>query len=207
MQPYDLLMLVVLVTTAVYGLWKGMAWQVTSLASLLASSFIAVRFGEPLAPYFSKQEPWNRFLAMLTLFLITSLLVWLAFRMVRGLIDRLRLQEFDRQIGALFGLAKGALCCIVITFFAVTLSEPARRAVLASRSGHYISVFLRDAKPILPEKVRSVLGGYIDELQKTLQTAPGNQPPSGGQPADQKGPLPASDNQSPLPTTGKRTPK
>ena len=207
MQPYDILMLIVLISTTIYGMWKGMAWQATALASLLVSSFMAVKFGERLAPYFSKQEPWNRFLAMLTLFLITSLLIWLVFRMVRGLIDRLKLQEFDHQIGALFGLAKGALYCIVITFFTVTLSEPARRAVLVSRSGHYISVFLRDATPILPEKVRSVLGGYINDLQRTLQSAPGNEPPATGKPADKTAPLPVSDKKSPLPATSKKTSK
>ena len=37
-------------------------------------------------------------------------------------IDRLKLKEFDRQIGAIFGLAKGVLWCAVITFFTVTLS-------------------------------------------------------------------------------------
>ena len=33
--------------------------------------------------------------------------------MVRGSIDRMKLKEFDRQIGALFGLAKG---CFVLHF-------------------------------------------------------------------------------------------
>ncbi|MGB1707347.1 MAG: CvpA family protein, partial [Rubripirellula sp.] len=58
--------------------------------------------------------------------------------MVRGSIDRMKLKEFDRQIGALFGLAKGALYCTLITLFAVTLSgERIREAVVQSKSGNY----------------------------------------------------------------------
>jgi hypothetical protein len=41
--------------------------------------------------------------------------------------------------------------------------------VLHSYSGKYISIFLRDATPILPEKVRAALRQYIEEFQKDLQ--------------------------------------
>ncbi len=44
---------------------------------------------------------------MLVLYILTSLAIWLLFRMVSGIIDRVKLKEFDRQMGALFGLAKG----------------------------------------------------------------------------------------------------
>ena len=70
---------------------------------------------------------------MLVLYVVTAGAIWLLFRLVSGIIDRLKLKEFDRQLGALFGLAKGVLYCVIITFFAVTLSEPARQAVLQSR--------------------------------------------------------------------------
>ena len=41
-----------------------------------------------------------------------------------GAIDRVKLNEFDRQMGALVGFAKGVLLCIAITFFAVTSWAP-----------------------------------------------------------------------------------
>jgi membrane protein required for colicin V production len=175
-QPYDFVMLAVLVLSTVFGAWKGMAWQLASLASLVLSAGVAVHFGKPLAPYFSAEEPWNRFIAMLVLYLATSLAVWLVFRMVSGIIDRVRLKEFDRQVGALFGAAKGVLWCLVITFFAVTLSESARQAILHSRSGYYIAVFIERAAPVLPQEVRSVLGKYIEELDRKLDPQQDNQP-------------------------------
>ena len=177
-QGYDLLMLVILVLAGVFGAWKGLAWQVASIASLVISCIVAVRFSAQVAPYIYGQAPWNRFLAMLILFLVTSLVVWLLFRLVAGFIDRLKLKEFDRQMGALFGVAKGVLFCLVITFFAVTLAEGSRRAVLNSHSGKFTAKLLQKATPVMPQEVRDVLGKYIDEFERKLDpTTLPSQPP------------------------------
>ena len=189
-QPYDIFMLAVLVGTAIFGAWKGMAWQVASLGAMFVSAGVAVHFSAPLAPYFSAHEPWNRWLAMLTLFVATSLAIWLLFRLVSGAIDRVKLKEFDRQLGAIFGLAKGILYCVIITFFAVTLSESARQTVLQSRSGDFIAHGIHRANPFLPDDVRTWVGQYIDELDQKLQAPPkegekptGSATPDGASPA------------------------
>ncbi len=109
-------MLVVLVGATVFGFWKGMAWQLASLSSLVASYLVALRFSVMLAPYFGSQAPLNRFVAMLVLYGVTSLGIWLLFRVISTWLDRCRLREFDRQIGGLFGAAKGILLCVGITF-------------------------------------------------------------------------------------------
>jgi membrane protein required for colicin V production len=173
-QPYDIVMLVVLLGAALWGAWKGLVWQVAALAALLVSAAVAIHFSTPLAPYFSSAEPWNRFFAMLVLYVLTSLAIWLVFRMVSGIVNRVKLREFDRQMGALFGLAKGVLFCVVITFFAVTLSESVRQMVLKSYSGYAIARITQKANPILPEDVRAVIGKYIDELDQKLD--PNTQP-------------------------------
>jgi len=198
-QPYDIVMLVVLVGTTLFGAWKGMAWQLASFASLVVSCVVATRFSPTLAPYLSEQEPWNRFLAMLVLLLGTSLAVWLLFRLVAGIIDRVRLREFDRQMGGLLGLAKGILLCLVITFFAVTLSERLRAAVLASRSGYYTAVLIRRARPVLPDEVRNVVGKYLDQLDRELTRPLAPEPqlsrPAPSQPRPTEAPQPSLSDQ------------
>ena len=37
LQPYDVFMLAVIVLTTIFGAWKGMAWQLASLASLVSA--------------------------------------------------------------------------------------------------------------------------------------------------------------------------
>jgi len=173
-------MLVVLIGTALFGAIKGFAWQLASIGSTVVSYVVAYNFREPLSQSIHAEPPWNRFLAMLILFIGTSLVIWVAFRMVSNTIDRLRLKEFDRQIGALFGFAKGVLLCTAITFFAVTLSADMRSMILQSRSGGYIAQLLDEAKPVMPREVHDVLAPYLDRLDKGLD--PNYQPPQ--QPAD-----------------------
>jgi membrane protein required for colicin V production len=168
MQVYDIAMLVVLIAATLFGIWKGMAWQVASLASVVVSAAVAVHSSPAIASSFPGQEPWNRFLAMLVLYVVTAGAIWIVFRLISNVIDRVKLQEFDRQLGGTVGLAKGVLYCIVITFFAVTLGEPSRKIVLESRSGDWIARGIRNANPILPEDIRTYLGKYIDQLDERL---------------------------------------
>lgn len=184
MQPYDLAMVAVLATAAAYGALKGMAWQIASLSSLIASYFVSLRFSAPLAPYFGQRAPLNRFAAMLAIYLVTSLAIWLAFRLVSQAINRIQLKDFDRQIGGLFGAAKGVLLCVAITFFAVSLSEPARAMVLKSRSGYYIALLIDRADPIMPKEIHDVLGPYLRRFEERLDP---RSPPPANRPATYPG--------------------
>ena len=148
---------------------------------------LALRFSDALAPQLNADPRWSKYLAMLIIYAGTSLFVWLAFRVVSGTIDRIKLREFDRQIGGLFGLLKGALFCVIITFFAVTLTESSRAAVLKSKSGGHIARLserseARDAAAAL----RDCSDPTLDKLDKGLdptQTVEHPQIPNSGRPA------------------------
>lgn len=169
MQTYDLVMLAVLGAATLFGFWKGLAWQIASLASLVVSYFVALRFADRLAPMVSDHAPWNKFIAMLIIYAAASLAIWMVFRIVAGAIDRVKLNGFDRQMGALVGFAKGVLLCVAITFFAVTLLGDARRErIIASRSGQYIVRFLDKADTVAPPEIHEVIGPYIHRINERL---------------------------------------
>ena len=167
METYDIIMLVVLIGATLFGAIKGFAWQLASIASIVISYVVAYKYRVPISESIQADPPWDRFLAMLILYIGTSLLIWVAFRMVRGSIDRMKLREFDRQIGALFGLAKGAMYCTLITLFAVTLSgERVREAVVQSKSGNYIANVLDQSDSVIPEELHDVVQPYLDRFNK-----------------------------------------
>lgn len=170
MQIYDFIMIGILLAALVFGAWKGFAWQLASLASLALSYFAALRFSADLAPHISDQEPLNRFLAMLIIYAVSSCLIWLLFRLISGMIDRVKLKEFDRQMGAILGLAKGGLLCIAVTFFAITLTEdPYRKSILTSHSGYYIGYTIDRAYLVMPDEVHDVLHPYLHKLDQELE--------------------------------------
>jgi membrane protein required for colicin V production len=167
MEIYDIVMLVVLVGAALFGAIKGFAWQLASIASIAVSYFVAYRFREPFSQSIQAEPPWNRFLAMLILYIGTALVIWVLFRMVSGTIDRMRLKEFDRQIGALFGLAKGALYCTLITMFAVTLmGDGIREKIVMSKSGHYIAKVLDRSQAVIPPEIHEVVEPYLQRFDE-----------------------------------------
>ena len=173
MQTYDLLMLLVLVGATVFGFWKGMAWQLASLASLVVSYFAALKFSERLAPTFGDTAPWNKFVAMLVIYIVTSFMIWTAFRLISGVIDKVKLEAFDKQLGAMFGFAKGVLLCVAVTFFAVTLLPPAQgEMIVGSQSGQYIVAFLNKADAVVPPEIHDVIGPYLHRVQERLNSGP-----------------------------------
>jgi len=170
-HPYDVFVVVLLALTTLFGAWKGVVWQIASIASLIVSYVVALNYSAQLAPHISTQAPWNRFVAMLILYVATAIAIWLLFGAVARFIEQVRLREFDRQMGALFGLATGVLLALAVTFFMVTLSEQGRRSVLESRSGYLMARLIRRAEPIIPPEVDEVLGQYLDRLQQELEPA------------------------------------
>jgi len=181
MQAYDLIMLIVLAATTIFGAIKGFAWQLASLASIVVSYFVANFFRNDVAKMINAQPPWNLFLAMLLLYFGSSFIIWMVFRLVSTSIDKVKLKDFDRQLGAGFGLIKGMALCLLITMFAMTLLGSAQQQRIAnSRSGLYISRILANSGGLLPAEVKQIVGPYIYDVEQRLQqNQNGLTPPAG----------------------------
>jgi membrane protein required for colicin V production len=165
-EGYDLVMIGILAVAALLGYFKGMVWQLAWIAGIVASSFVALRFAPQFAHLFGQQAPWNKFLAMLALYVGTSLAVWLVFRLVSGFINAIHLSAFDHQLGLLLGLAKGAMLCIIITFFAVTLAPDYRHQIVASRSGRFVAELIVRADNYLPKEIHETVEPFVDQFER-----------------------------------------
>lgn len=167
MSIYDILMLIILGGAIFFGYWKGLAWQVASIASVIVSYIVASNFHGLVSPYLSLGEPWDKFAAMLILFLGTSLLIWLAFGYVRNSIDEMKLKGFDHQVGAILGAFKGALLCMVITLFAVTLlPNSLQTSVIGSRSGHFIARCINQLSVVVPDEIHAVIDTRLQKFNE-----------------------------------------
>jgi membrane protein required for colicin V production len=175
MQAYDVFMLTVIGAAIAWGAFKGLAWQVASIASIGLSYFVAVNFRGPVSQFFHYDPPeWNNLLAMLVLYIGTSVVIWVAFNLIRDFLEKVQLKEFDRQIGGLVGGVKGILICTVITMFTVGLgTETQRQAVVTSRSGYYIARLLEKVEPLLPAEYQQQLAQTINQLEQRHGVAQG----------------------------------
>jgi membrane protein required for colicin V production len=166
MQTYDLIMLAIITATTMLGAWQGMAWQIASITSVVFSYVVACALREPVATLLPEGVPYKLPLAMLILYVGTSLLVWVTFQVVARFLDRMKLKEFDRQIGAVMGLGKGVLLCVVVTLFCVGLMEDSgHETVVHSYSGYCIAVLMNEAEPLIPGEVHERLGPVLKRLE------------------------------------------
>jgi membrane protein required for colicin V production len=168
MQTYDIVMIAVLAIATIFGAIKGLAWQIASLASIVVSYTVAYTFRNDVAKMIRAQEPWNGFLAMLLLYAGTSFVIWVGFRLVSGAIDRVRLKDFDRHMGALLGLGKGVVYCMLITMFAVSLLGPKQQqAIVDSKSGGYMSkIFAATNGIMLPKEIEQIVRPYLNKIEE-----------------------------------------
>ncbi|MEZ6093696.1 MAG: CvpA family protein [Pirellulaceae bacterium] len=114
-------------------------------------------------------KPWAPFLSMLILYVGTSLVIWVAYGYIRETIKRMHLKTFDAQTGGLLGAFKGALLCMVVTMFAVTLlGDNVRRAVVESRSGGFIAKSINKLNAVVPDELHTILNPFVEDFNSQL---------------------------------------
>ncbi|MHC5541953.1 CvpA family protein, partial [Singulisphaera rosea] len=77
MTYYDVAMAAVVIAGMIWGAWRGITWQVASLASLVLGYTVAQPLSVQLAPKFPGEPVVARALAMLTIYAAVSCGVFL----------------------------------------------------------------------------------------------------------------------------------
>lgn len=155
----DLALAALLLLSVGIGLWRGLVFEVMSLAGWVVAYFAAA----PLAPLVQELLPVSVTGGMgpaalnivaLALAFFAVLIVWsLATRLVKALIHATPLSAVDRLGGAGFGALRGVFIALllVLVIGASPLAESATWR--ASRVAPVLSGVLRDLGPLLPEPV------------------------------------------------------
>jgi membrane protein required for colicin V production len=182
MQIYDTIMLVVVAATAFLGWRKGMVSQVASIVSLIASFFVASNFYQEAATHVNAPSPWNQVAAFGGLYLGTSLIVWVFSKSIRSSVERMKLKDFDYQMGGLLGAIKGVGIACAITLVAVNLLTPnTSTPIVQSKSGGIVSRIVHTFGPFMPQRMQPFLVQYVQRLDEAIGT-PGDPYGSPGQP-------------------------
>ncbi len=170
MGIYDIAMLIVFIGAIFFGYWKGLTWQIASVAAIVVSYFVSVNFRDQIAGFIQTEEPWNRIGAMLILFLGTSLVIWTIYASVAKSLKKNELKGFDRQAGALLGAGKGVLLCMVITMFSVSmLGENAHEAIDHSRLGPYVEKAIWQVSDFVPAELAKYVDPHIQSYKEASQ--------------------------------------
>ena len=166
---YDFLILAILAWGAWQGAARGLVMQLAWIAALILCFKFADQLSPVIEPLIGVEQPLRHWIAMFILYLGFSLCSFLVARTLDNAIRKAKFKEFDRHLGGLFGLLKGAIFALVLTFFAVTLSESLRETVLRSQTGHVACLILDRIDPLTPEDFHPLLQKSLQRYRERLQ--------------------------------------
>lgn len=178
MTPYDAAMVGVIVAGMVWGAFRGIVWQVASIASLVLGYSVSHPLSAQVAPYLPGEPVVARGVAMIIVYVIISGGVFLAAWMIRATLSRMRFEAYDRHLGMVLGGMEGALLGLVGTLFVVSLAPGTRDPIFTSPTGRVVGVVMSSLGPVLPEEARSVLAPFWAGSGSSEKAEDGTPPPA-----------------------------
>jgi membrane protein required for colicin V production len=169
-QVYDFIILILIGALTLRGWMKGMVSQIASLAAIAASFWASARFSPMLEPMIQANPPWNKVLAITITFVGASIAVGIAHYCLAKMISAIRIKKYDKLSGAIFGAAKGIFIGMIITFFAVMLSEQTRVMALQSRSGKVLANLVQQVQVMLPKDVNELINANLEGFKKQMDS-------------------------------------
>ncbi len=162
----DMSMVAVLVLSVVIGLFRGLVFEVLSLAGWVVAYFVAQAYSGVVAAYLPRLGH-SAAAFVITFFVV--LVIWsLLARTVRMFIQATPLSAIDRILGGAFGALRGVLLLLVVT--TIVLVTPAHASPIWRQS---------HGAQILGEWVRGIrLQIDFGDRAPTLPSAPSPSAPS-----------------------------
>lgn len=165
LPAFDVFVILFLLYCIFMGGKRGIFLQITSIIALLAGWYVSSRYSVNFKSYFPLGDTLSGKVASIATFFAVEIGVLILGKILSGMLIGGVLKEANRQLGALFGLVKGLIVCLVVTYFAVTLSSTSKKFVIGSQSGRMLVQLLYEVQKIIPDnpqtaKVKSALDDF-----------------------------------------------
>ncbi|RZL42739.1 MAG: CvpA family protein [Variovorax sp.] len=160
MTAFDWLAIALIGLSALYGVTRGLVFEVISLLGWGAAFWCAQAFATGVAawlPIGEAEAAWRYPLAFVLVFVGVAFGVGLAASLMRRLVSAAGLSPVDRTLGGAFGLARGAVVLLVLAVMVHLLALSEGAWWRDSRSAGVLDAALQGLKPSLPEKLASYL--------------------------------------------------
>ena len=162
MAALDWVFAAILGASFLLGAWRGLVYEVLSVASWVAAFLVAQWFAPDVAGWLPMGGSAQslRYAAAFGLVFIGvvfagGLVAWL----VKKLVEAVGLRPVDRVLGAAFGLLRGALLLMAIAIV-VNMSPMKRDGWWMESKGAAVSTAaVKQLKPVLPERFGQYLPG------------------------------------------------
>ena len=157
----DWALLGVLFASMVVGLWRGLVYEVLSLAGWVAAFFLAQWLANDVVawvPFVQNAAPSVQYAVGYVLVFVGSLFVFaLLSWLVKKLIESVGLRPVDRVLGGAFGLARGVVLLLALTVV-LQLTGLSKSDWWQSAKGPiWLDLTIQGLKPLMPESMAKFL--------------------------------------------------
>jgi membrane protein required for colicin V production len=155
MPVLDWIFVAVLVISLLVGAWRGLVYELLSLANWIAAFVLAQWFAPDVAHYLplaNASEVVRYAAGFVVVFIVALFAGGLIAFLVRKLIAAVGLRPVDRVLGAAFGLVRGAVVLLALTVVAGMTPVVKSSWWQESTGASVASVVLKGLKPVLPEE-------------------------------------------------------
>jgi membrane protein required for colicin V production len=162
MAALDWVFVAVLAVSMLLGAWRGLVYEVLSVASWIAA-FIVAQWLAPdaaaLLPMGKVSEPVRYAAGFVVVFIAAVFVGGFAAWLVKKTIDAVGLRPVDRLLGAAFGLLRGVVLLLALAVVINMSPLKSTRAWVQAKGAGMATAALRDLKPVLPERFGRYLPG------------------------------------------------
>ena len=148
----DYAVIAVLLLSIAWGAWRGLVYEVLSLAGWIMAFLVANLFAAPFSETFPQgmRQELRVVVAFVLIFVGTLVLATLASALLARIVKVSVLHSLDRWLGALFGLMRGLLILIAFAMVAGLTSLPRKPVWTDSATGYSLAQTVIQLKPWLP---------------------------------------------------------
>ncbi|MEJ2801160.1 CvpA family protein [Comamonadaceae bacterium PP-2] len=177
MAALDWIALAVVVASSLVGAWRGLIFEVLSLAGWVLAFVAAYLWATDLAallPMGDSRAAWRLAAAFVLIFLGVVFVVSLLASLLRKLFAAIGLRPLDRALGAVFGVARAGLLLLALAVAVRLLGLGQEDWWQSARSAVWLEQALVQLEPWMPQ-------AFSDFLKPDDAAAPGLLPRDGQQ--------------------------
>jgi membrane protein required for colicin V production len=157
----DWLLCAVLLFSMLLGAWRGLVYELMSLASWVVAFVLAQWLAEDVAqmlPVLTGAADKVRYAAAFVLvFVATLFAAGLVSWLLKKLVESAGLRPVDRALGSVFGVARGVLLLLVATVVIQLLGMAEQPWWREAQGPVWLEIVLKGVQPVLPEALRAYL--------------------------------------------------
>jgi membrane protein required for colicin V production len=152
----DWVLLAALLLSVLLGLWRGLVYEVLSVAGWVAAFVLAQAFADEAGawlPMDGLSPPLRLAAGFVLVFVAVAFAAGLGAWLVQKLVASVGLRPVDRVLGGAFGLVRGLVILLAVALV-VSMTQMQGTAWWAgSATAGVLSATLHELKPLLPEPV------------------------------------------------------